>query len=63
MQSHAEERALLKAIATGDAKALERLFARAETRVLVRRQAPRRHTSDGTAANTGSMAWVSAEGW
>jgi RNA polymerase sigma-70 factor (ECF subfamily) len=33
MQSHAEERALLKAIATGDAKALERLFARAETRV------------------------------
>jgi len=33
MQPHAEERALLKAIATGDAKALERLFARAETRV------------------------------
>jgi RNA polymerase sigma-70 factor (ECF subfamily) len=33
MQSHAEERALLKAIAGGDAKALERLFARAQTRV------------------------------
>jgi RNA polymerase sigma-70 factor (ECF subfamily) len=33
MQSHAEERALLKAIAAGDAKALERLFARAQTRV------------------------------
>lgn len=34
MQPHAEERALLKAIATCDAKALERLFARgAETRV------------------------------
>ena len=33
MQPDAEERALLKAIATGDAKALERLFARAETRV------------------------------
>ena len=33
MQSHAEERALLQAIAAGDAKALERLFARAQTRV------------------------------
>ena len=33
MQPHAEERSLLKAIATGDAKALERLFALAETRV------------------------------
>ena len=33
MQPHAEERALLKAIAAGDAKALERLFARAQTRV------------------------------
>ena len=33
MQSHAEERALLKAIAAGDAKALERLFARAQTRI------------------------------
>jgi len=33
MQSQAEERALLKAIAAGDAKALERLFARAQTRV------------------------------
>ena len=33
MQAQAEERALLKAIASGDAKALERLFARAETRV------------------------------
>ena len=33
MQTHAEERALLKAIAAGDAKALERLYARAETRV------------------------------
>lgn len=33
MQAHAEERALLKAIAAGDAKALERLFARAQTRV------------------------------
>jgi RNA polymerase sigma-70 factor (ECF subfamily) len=33
MQSHAEERALLKVIAAGDAKALERLFARAQTRV------------------------------
>jgi len=33
MQPHAEERALLKAIAAGDAKALERLYARAETRV------------------------------
>ena len=33
MQSHAEERALLKAIAAGDAKALERLFAHAQTRV------------------------------
>ena len=33
MQSHAEERALFKAIAAGDAKALERLFARAQTRV------------------------------
>jgi len=33
MQSHAEDRALLKAIAAGDAKALERLFARAQTRV------------------------------
>ena len=33
MQSHAEERALLKDIAAGDAKALERLFARAQTRV------------------------------
>ncbi len=34
MPAHAEERALLKAIAAGDAKALERLYARAETRVL-----------------------------
>jgi len=33
MQPHAEERALLKAIAAGDVKALERLYARAETRV------------------------------
>ena len=33
MQSHAEDRALLKAIAAGDAKALEHLFARAQTRV------------------------------
>lgn len=33
MPAHAEERALLKAIAAGDAKALERLYARAETRV------------------------------
>jgi len=33
MQSQAEERALLKAIAAGDAKSLERLFARAQTRV------------------------------
>jgi RNA polymerase sigma-70 factor, ECF subfamily len=33
MQSHAEERALLKAIAAGNAKALERLFARAQTRI------------------------------
>jgi RNA polymerase sigma-70 factor (ECF subfamily) len=33
MQSHAEERAMLKAIAAGDAKALERLFAHAQTRV------------------------------
>ena len=33
MQAQAEERALLKAIASGDAKALERLFAHAETRV------------------------------
>jgi RNA polymerase sigma-70 factor (ECF subfamily) len=33
MQLHAEERILLKAIAAGDAKALERLFARAQTRV------------------------------
>jgi len=33
MPAHAEERALLKAIASGDAKALERLYARAETRV------------------------------
>ena len=33
MQVHAEERALLKAVAAGDAKALERLFARTQTRV------------------------------
>ena len=33
MQSHAEDRALLKAIAAGDAKALEHLFASAQTRV------------------------------
>jgi RNA polymerase sigma-70 factor, ECF subfamily len=33
MQSHAEDRALLKVIAAGDAKALERLFARTQTRV------------------------------
>ncbi len=33
MHAQAEERVLLKAIASGDAKALERLFARAETRV------------------------------
>jgi hypothetical protein len=33
MPAQAEERALLKAIASGDAKALERLFARTETRV------------------------------
>ncbi len=33
MPAHAEERALLKAIAAGDAKALERLYVRAETRV------------------------------
>ena len=33
MQLQAEERALLKAIAAGDAKSLERLFARAQTRV------------------------------
>src|SRR5690606_18165823 len=34
-----------------------RKLIRAETRVLVRRQAPRRHTSDGTAANTGSITY------
>jgi RNA polymerase sigma-70 factor, ECF subfamily len=33
MPPHAEERALLKAVAAGDAKALERLFARAQPRV------------------------------
>jgi RNA polymerase sigma-70 factor (ECF subfamily) len=33
MQSQAEERALLKATAAGDAKALERLFARTQVRV------------------------------
>jgi RNA polymerase sigma-70 factor, ECF subfamily len=33
MPAHAEERALLKAIAAGDARALERLYVRAETRV------------------------------
>ena len=33
MQSHAEERALLKAIAAGDEKALERLFASAQARI------------------------------
>ena len=33
MPAQAEERALLEAIASGDAKALERLFARTETRV------------------------------
>lgn len=33
MQSHAEERALLQAIAAGDAKALERLFTRVQARV------------------------------
>jgi RNA polymerase sigma-70 factor (ECF subfamily) len=33
MQSHAEERAQLRAIAAGDAKALERLFAHAQARV------------------------------
>jgi RNA polymerase sigma-70 factor (ECF subfamily) len=33
MQSHAEERALLKAVAAGDARALEQLFARTQTRV------------------------------
>jgi RNA polymerase sigma-70 factor (ECF subfamily) len=33
MQPHAEERALLKDIAAGDARAFERLFARAQARV------------------------------
>ena len=33
MHAQAEERALMKAIASGDAKAVERLFARTETRV------------------------------
>jgi RNA polymerase sigma-70 factor (ECF subfamily) len=33
MQSHAEERAQLKAIAAGDAKALERLFTHAQARI------------------------------
>ena len=33
MQPHAEERALLKDIAAGDARAFERLFARAQVRV------------------------------
>jgi RNA polymerase sigma-70 factor, ECF subfamily len=33
MHSHAEERALLEAVAAGDAKALERLYVRAQTRV------------------------------
>ncbi|HXG78385.1 MAG TPA: sigma-70 family RNA polymerase sigma factor [Methyloceanibacter sp.] len=33
MEAHAEERALLQAIAAGDAKALERLFARAQARI------------------------------
>ena len=34
METRAEERALLQAIAAGDDRALERLFARAQTRVL-----------------------------